>query len=121
MNIELRRKTATAREQHQCSLCTACIRAGEAYERATLIYDGQIGDFLTCNACIDGRILGRVCDYWGLDEGVTDEDAYEWALECTLYPDGIPADEIEAAWRLIDRHLAAIQPVRNPSTFGGAA
>lgn len=106
MNTELRHKIVTARKQHQCSLCLARIQPGEKYERATLIYDGQIGDFLTCETCIDDRILGRVFDYWGLDEGVTDEDAYEWALECTLYPDGVDADELEAAQRLIDRHLA---------------
>lgn len=121
MNTELRRKMATARKQHRCSLCTGYIEQGDKYERATLVYDSQIGDFLTCENCLDDSILEQVYTYWGDEGGVNDEDAYEWALDCTLYPYGIPADELDAAKRLIDRHLAAIQPVRNPSTFGGAA
>lgn len=113
MNVELRRKMVTARKQHRCSLCTHRIRPGEEYERATLIYDGRIGDFLTCNACIDDRIPGRVYDYWGGEEGVNDEDAYEWALDCTSNPGGVPADEIDAARRFIDRYEAATQYTNN--------
>lgn len=121
MSTELRRQMVTARKQHQCSLCLTYIRAGEAYERATLIYDNQIGDFLTCKTCIDDRILGRVFNYWGRDECVNDEDAYDWAIDRTLYPEGISAYEFDAAIRFIDRRLDAIQPVRNPSKFEGSA
>lgn len=130
MNIELRRKMVTARKQHQCSLCTGHIQPGEKYERATLLYDSQIGDFLTCKTCIDDRILGRVYDYWGLDEGVTDEDAYEWACELMACGGGSDSDEVNAAKRYLERYHTAYQPVgipdrfeppRNPSRFGGAA
>ncbi|MDU7384094.1 MAG: hypothetical protein E7L06_08315 [Schaalia turicensis] len=132
MSTELSREFSTAKKQHQCSLCTAYIHAGAVYEHATFTHNGQAYEFIICRDCIVDQILGHAADYWGHSggDGLNSDDAYAWALDRTSYPDGVPADEIAAAWRLIDRHLAAIQsvgnpdkiePVKNPSTFGGEA
>lgn len=132
MSAELSREFGTAIKQHQCSLCTAYIHTGAIYEHATFTYNGQVYEFHICGGCVIDQILGYAGEYWGHSsgDGLNSDDAYAWALDRTSYPDGVPADEIAAAWRLIDRHLATIQsvrnpdtiePVRNPSTFGGAA
>lgn len=130
MNTELRRKIVTARKQHQCSLCLARIHAGEKYERATLIYDRTIYDFLTCTPCLDDNIIGYADRMLGYDDGVDDEIACEWACEVMTYGSGRDSDEVNAAKRYLDRYYVATQPVRNPDTiepvknpdrFGGAA
>lgn len=130
MSIELRRKMVTARKQHQCSLCTGRIRPGEKYERATLIHDGHIYDFLTCQPCRDDDIIWHADRMFGYDDGVDYEIAGEWAWEVITYPVGHSDEEIAAAQRYGARRNTATQPVgnpdkiepaRNPSTFGGAA
>lgn len=130
MSTELRCKIVTARKQNQCSLCTGRIRPGERYERATLIHDGQIYDFLTCMPCVEDDVVGRTDRMFGYDDGVDDEIAYEWACEVEYDQEGRSAHEIKAAKRYLERRDKAAQPagnpdtsepVRNPSTFGGAA
>lgn len=130
MSIELRHRMVTARKQHQCSLCTDSIRPGEEYERATIIYDGRIGDFLTCQPCLDDNVTRHADRMFGYDDGVDDEIAYEWACEVMAYGSGMGSDEVKAAKRYLERYHTAYQPVRipdrlepprNPSTFGGAA
>lgn len=130
MNTELRHKMVTARKQHQCSLCIGRIRPGEEYERATIIWDNQIGDFLTCQPCLDDGIIGYADRMFGYDDGVEDEIAGEWAWEVITYPVGHSDEEIAAAKRYRARRNTAAQPVgnpdrfqppRNPSKFGGAA
>ena len=130
MNTELRRKMVTARKQHQCSLCTAYIHAGERYQREEFVEDGLFASFLTCQPCLNDGVLGHADRMFGYDDGVDDEVAYEWAWEVVTYLDGHSEDEIAAAERYLDRYRAAsqpvrnpdtIEPVRNPSKFGGAA
>lgn len=129
MSIELRRKIVTARKQHQCSLCLARIHAGEKYERATLIHDETIYDFLTCTLCLDDNIIGYADRMFGYDDGVNDEIAYEWACEVMAYGSGRDPGEVNSAKRYLERYYAATQPLknhgmieppRNSSTFGGA-
>lgn len=117
MITELRRKMVTARKQHQCSLCTGRIRPGEKYERATLIHDGHIYDFLTCQPCRDDDIIWHADRMFGYDDGVDDEIAYEWACEVMAYGSGRGSDEVNAAKRYLERYHTAYQPVRNPDRF----
>ncbi|WP_297739660.1 hypothetical protein [uncultured Tessaracoccus sp.] len=106
MSTELSCEIVTARKRHQCSLCTAYIEPGEKYQRETFVDDGLFASFLTCQPCLVDNVAEHADRMFGYDDGVDDEIAYEWAIDRTSYPDGVPADEIAAAWRLIDRHLA---------------
>ena len=78
----VRERTPTARKTHTCSLCDGLIVPGEQYTRTTSVYDGRIADFLVCNGCREDKVLFRVYA-WSVDayEGVTLDDAIEWANE----------------------------------------
>lgn len=88
----LHSKTVTARKPHQCSTCQiTAIQAGEKYTRDTLIYDGDIYDWVQCELC--AGLFSRVWDAYGSpyrDEGIGPEDYAEWASEaarCTYDAD----------------------------------
>ena len=82
MNAFIRETCPTARKTHACSLCDGLIAPGEQYTRTTSVYDGRMSDFLICEGCREGKVLFRVYA-WALDsdEGVTLDDAMEWAQE----------------------------------------
>lgn len=76
----LRESRPKARKDHHCSCCTGLIPAGTTYGRETLIYDGRIYDWLTCDGC-EG--LTYIVYEWAYcpDEGVGPEEYTEWAEE----------------------------------------
>ena len=82
MSTFVREKNPTARKTHACSLCDGLIAPGEQYTRTTSVYDGRMSDFLICEGCRQDKVLFRVYA-WALDsnEGVTFDDAMEWARE----------------------------------------
>lgn len=105
MGQELSRKIVTARKQHTCSLCTGRIHAGDKYERATIVHDGCIYDFLTCAPCIDDNVMHWVYTHWWgrFEDGIGEEDAYEWATELVAYSEGSDPVEVNAAKRYLAR------------------
>lgn len=104
MTTFIREQNPTARKAHACSLCDGLILPGDKYVRTTNVYDGRIFDFLTCRGCVDGRILHRV-DAWSFhDEGVTFDDAMEWAREHVTHGTD---DSKRAAKEYLDRYYAS--------------
>ena len=102
MTIQLRQSTPTARKAHRCSLCDGTIPAGDTYTRSSNVFDGHVYDFLTCQGCEADRILIRVYDWYGdPDEGVSFDDAIEWATEHAAHGDGAARS---AAARYLDRY-----------------
>ncbi|GLB62683.1 hypothetical protein NCCP2495_05610 [Dietzia sp. NCCP-2495] len=99
---QLRQSTPTARKAHHCSLCHGTISAGETYTRSSNVFDGHVYDFLTCQGCEADRILGRVYDWCGdPDEGVSFDDAIEWATDHAEHGGGAAKG---AASRYLDRY-----------------
>ena len=96
----LREARPTARKAHCCSLCTGPISSGETYSRQTLVYDGQVYDWLECSACEADEIITLVAE-WTREDGIDPEIAHEWATETARYP-RCPADSL-AAKRYLDR------------------
>ena len=90
-----------ARKAHHCSLCTGPISPGETYSRRTLVYDGQVYDWLECSACEADEIVSLVAVWTCGADGIDPETAYEWATETARYPRR-PGDSL-AAKRYLDR------------------
>ena len=84
MIIELNLSYPTARKEHKCMWCGDTIKVGEKYERSTLIYDGQIYDWVCHLECRKITGLLNMFDYYN-DEGVTtdcfQESICEWLHE----------------------------------------
>ena len=93
----LREARPTARKAHCCSLCTGPINVGETYSRRTIVYDGQVYDWLECYACQTDKIVSLV-DEWTYGE-VSPDTAYEWATETSRYP----GSQADAAKNYLDR------------------
>ena len=82
MVTQLRGATRTARKAYRCHMCTAAIEPGERYHVSTNVFDGRLYDFRVCDPCREDRITSEVFYWCGMpDEGVTAEDAWEWAHE----------------------------------------
>jgi hypothetical protein len=75
----LRERRPTARKRHHCEDCNGLIPAGTAYHRATLIYDGAIYDWVTCDDC--DQLVSTVWRWVDPvhDEGVGRDEFLEWA------------------------------------------
>ena len=97
----LREAHPTARKAHHCSLCTGPIRPGETYSRQTLVYDGQVYDWLECSACEADEIVSIVAGWTYGEDGISPETAHEWATETARCPRH-PADSLTAK-RYLDR------------------
>ena len=95
----LREANPTARKAHRCSLCTGPINVGETYSRRTLVYDGQVYDWLDCYACQTDKIVNLVAEWAYGEDSVYPETAYEWATETASYP----GNQTDAAKRYLDR------------------
>lgn len=75
----LSRKTVRARKQHSCMLChKVAVEPGQEYERATLIYDGRIYDWVNCAPC---DALVRFVVDWAVDDEISEDTVYDWARE----------------------------------------
>lgn len=85
----------TARKTHRCSLCTGPISLGETYSRQTLVYDGQVYDWLECSACEADEIVSLVAEWTYSEDGINPEAAYEWATDTARYSRR-PADILPA-------------------------
>ncbi|MBR2399561.1 MAG: hypothetical protein IKA96_06355 [Alistipes sp.] len=83
MVTELNKSYPTARKEHRCSWCGGTIKVGEKYERSTLIYDGQIYDFVCHLECRKATELLNVFDY-DMGDGV-DEECFVQCLQDWLY------------------------------------
>jgi RNase P subunit RPR2 len=62
------RKIPRARKQHTCEECGSPIPPGDNYEHVRGKWDGTIGSFKTCQACVDIRqwVKNNVpCLCWG--------------------------------------------------------
>ena len=103
MPIELNKSFPTARKEHKCSWCGDTIKVGEKYERSTLIYDGQIYDWLCHLECREVTSLLNVFD-WDMGDGV-DGDTFiqciqDWLYDhkynsdTDTYDDGFDPDEV---------------------------
>jgi hypothetical protein len=78
----LKSKTVKARKAHPCSYCgAAAVQPGGTYLRETLIYDGRIYDWVTCDPCGElFAIVWKWADPYG-DEGINGEAFEEWASD----------------------------------------
>lgn len=79
--INLSHSTPKARVAHRCAACGVAIDPGVRYARSAYV---DSGDFWTWKACLpcDGLVIDVASWAGGLpDEGVTDVDFIEWALE----------------------------------------
>ena len=47
--------TRKARKEHRCCECRGVIRAGQTYEHASGIWEGEPRSFKTCAACVEAR------------------------------------------------------------------
>ena len=83
MITELNMSYPTARKEHKCMWCGGTIKAGEKYERATNIYDGQIYDFVCHLECRKATGLLNMFDY-DMGDGV-DEECFVQCLQDWLY------------------------------------
>lgn len=77
----LRERRPTARKTHHCEDCNGPIPVGTKYNRATLIYDGHVYDWVTCDPC-DALVntVWRWVDPVS-DEGIGRDEFLEWARE----------------------------------------
>lgn len=93
-----------ARKQHHCSLCTGAINPGQTYCRSTIVNDGNLYDWIDCNACTADRILTLVSAYFDsiYGEGCDSYDAVEWAWE-VVRNDLSLIDDVMVAQRYLDR------------------
>lgn len=94
----LRQVRPTARKPHRCDDCYTTIHAGTPYHRDTLVYDGAVYDWVTCDEC-DALVtlVWRWVDPTG-DEGVGQPEFTDWAHEHRTDP--VHGD---AARRYLDR------------------
>lgn len=83
MITELNKSCPTARKEHRCSWCGGTIKVGEKYERSTLIYDGQIYDFVCHLECRKATGLLNMFDN-DMGDGV-DEECFVQCLQDWLY------------------------------------
>jgi hypothetical protein len=75
-------RTRTARKPHRCSTCLGPIKPGDVYRVSTNVYDDRMYDWKECEACRSDCVIAEVYNWAGQpDEGVTYEDAHEWATD----------------------------------------
>lgn len=78
----IREATRKARKAYRCAICTGPINPGDTCRVSTYVYDGSLYDFRCCQPCDADNITAIVWHWCGRpDEGVTEEDAIEWARE----------------------------------------
>lgn len=89
--------TPIARKDHKCNYCRGIIKKGEKYQRDFLKYDGVYSwkSHLRCQS-----IASKLNMFDDCDEGVADEDFYEY-IKCEyaklyekLYPETYETDSI---------------------------
>lgn len=80
MMTELNTSYPTARKEHKCMFCGGTIEVGEKYERATIIYDGHIYDWVNHLEC--RTVAGRL-DMFDNDmgEGIDGEQFVQYLQE----------------------------------------
>jgi hypothetical protein len=113
MPTELRAATRTARKVHHCGMCGGMIKVGERHHVYTNVYDGRVYDFRTCEPCREDSIVNEV-HAWAYypDEGVTVEDAEEWAHEARNAGTG---PQIRMAEDLLRRNGCACERCEQPA------
>ena len=84
----LRSATRRARKPHRCGMCATAIPVGDLHQVSTNVYDGRVYDWRECLPCDRDGIVGLVHDWSGgsYDDGVSYEQAAEWAQEAVTWP-----------------------------------
>lgn len=87
-----------ARKEHKCSLCGKNIKPGEKYHRQTLVYDGDVYDWvedLECQKATD--VVCERLDFFGYDreDGLTEEVFNEEIWEIVTEDLKVPYREAE--------------------------
>lgn len=102
MSYPLRSSKPVARKGHACSTCYGPIYKGERYDRAVLLGDDGLYEWLTCPRCfgLSSCVLAWLADAY---EGYTPDDVSEWAREHLSDPEHGSAAAAylrrrEAAW-----------------------
>jgi hypothetical protein len=113
MPIQLKAATRVARKEHRCGMCGGMIKVGERHHVYTNVYDGRVYDFRTCEPCREDSIVNEV-HAWAYypDEGVTVEDAEEWAHEARNAGTG---PQIRMAEDLLRRNGCACERCEQPA------
>lgn len=79
--------TRHARKVHRCGMCDLPIQPGDRYAYQTCVYDGRAYTFRDCYWCDRDRVVNYVWDWvGGTEEGVSYEQAVEWAEEAIGWP-----------------------------------
>lgn len=73
----LRVSNPVARKRHLCNLCWVRIEPGQRYNRAVMLGDEGLYEWLMCSECVPVGSLVASWVWWG--DGYTEEDAVEWA------------------------------------------
>ena len=73
-----------ANKTHRCSECHGAIFAGEKYERAFVVYDGNSGAYKTCLHCVSAR---------------------NWLLNDTDWPEDIDGEGHQWFYTMLREHL----------------
>jgi len=68
-----------ARKKHTCNFCHETINSGEVYDNQTNIYDGELYTWKSHLKC--SEISQKLKMYENCDEGVTDNDFYDYINE----------------------------------------
>lgn len=78
--------TPKARKEHQCRTCYSTIKVGEVYSNETYVWEGTV---YTWKTCIDCALISNDVYHWCADpdDGITDRDYFEWAIENNELPE----------------------------------
>lgn len=86
--LTLDRGQRRARKAYRCQLCSGVIRPGDFYAFQSNVYDDRAYTWRECQACDRDSVIGWVMAYYDPDEGVSYEDADQWAHEAMGWPRG---------------------------------
>lgn len=85
-----------ARKVYRCHECRGVIAAGDRYERAVGLWEGEWRSYFTCSGCLlirDHLDAVRPCFCWshgGLDETLANELGGGWEMRDGVYVDTWP-------------------------------
>lgn len=79
----LKQLTPTAKKEHTCMFCGCKIRVGEKYRRDTLVFDGDLYDWIAHEDCHAVALELNMFDYVD-DDGLSGED-FDTNIDQYLY------------------------------------
>lgn len=75
-----------ARKAYRCGLCWSQINPGDHYAFQVNVWDGRVYTWRDCLPCERDGVIDLVQSWWSPDDGVTADEASEWASEAVSWP-----------------------------------